>query len=376
MASVAEPKAVVAHTTSLARRIEADYQRHYKPQRRPTCVQLDYMERLLRYLARHAVTDDHGRTSVRTTWPQLAKGVGFPVNGMGAKQIEDRYGSRVKNTVGYLMRARYVDGWDVVYEGRKPTGILVRLPAGVAQLVGATRYRSDKPPHVPPARSRPRGDHAAPMPVVPRGCERADHEPSTSHFSGGKVDGPTGGPLRGGGDSKAVKSRNPSVTAVGARGRALSTRDRAHLTTKVRVALIGDWSTNGSVEETGDEVLGRLPWLAGVPIDIVAREAARLWMPGVNLALSSLWQERFEVAAVQIERHGLCGQGGPGLAAATVIDLVRGGWEDELRDRRAVRAPRPRSLGAIAVCARRLARQWRRHARLRAARRAEVAADV
>jgi hypothetical protein len=153
-------------------------------------------------------------------------------------------------------------------------------------------------------------------------------------------------------------------TAVGARERALSVAQRAHLAAIVRAALIGERSSYGD-EEMGAGTLQRLPWLAGVPVDIVAREGARVHMPHLDLRLSVCWQERLEVAARQIERHSLAAAGQPGLAAATILDLVRGGWRDELRDGRSVRPPRPRSLGAIAVCVRRLARQWRRHARAR-----------
>jgi hypothetical protein len=110
-------------------------------QSKPTCTQLEYMGRMIGYLVRVAVDagEGDGRTFVRTTWPQLAKGVGFPVMGMGVQQIEDRYQSRVVNTMRYLMREEVglVDGWEPVYEGREPVGILVRLPAGVAQLVRA-----------------------------------------------------------------------------------------------------------------------------------------------------------------------------------------------------------------------------------------------
>lgn len=130
--------------------------RRYKPERRPTCVQLDYMEAELRFLARGTVFDtnllSHAQARelaeahvergfdgsfVHATWPQIARGVGFPVMGLGAQQIKDRYGSRVERTMAYLTRAGLVDGWDPVYEGREPVGILVRLPAGVAQLVRA-----------------------------------------------------------------------------------------------------------------------------------------------------------------------------------------------------------------------------------------------
>ena len=144
----------------------------------------------------------------------------------------------------------------------------------------------------------------------------------------------------------------------------LGTRDRALLSTRVRAALASRRQLAG--EEGGAASLAALPWLASVPVDILAREAARLERPGLNLALSALWQERLRVAAVQIERHGLGAE--PGLAAATVLDLVRGDLEDVLPGDRSPGNVPARSLGAVAVCLRRLARRWRRHARTRAAR--------
>ena len=165
MRTVVAPAAVVAKSTiSLDELVEDRYIELYKPERRPTCVQVPYMSRMLRFfdrqgaanaeelrhphareLARAHVARGFAGTFVHATWPQIARGVGFPVSGMGAKQIAHRYESRVKRTTRYLARAGFVDGptsdgaspWDVVYEGRESVGILVRLPAGVAQLVRA-----------------------------------------------------------------------------------------------------------------------------------------------------------------------------------------------------------------------------------------------
>jgi hypothetical protein len=72
-----------------------------------------------------------------TTWPQLAKALGLPVQGLRVQQIKDRYETAVKRSMTYLMEANCVSGWEVAYDGEEPTGILVSLPAGVAQLVRA-----------------------------------------------------------------------------------------------------------------------------------------------------------------------------------------------------------------------------------------------
>jgi hypothetical protein len=121
--------------------------------------------------------------------------------------------------------------------------------------------------------------------------------------------------------------------------------------------------------ERGDAVLAARPWLAEAPVDLVAREALRLeleagTLTGVSLAISAHQQQRLLRAAAQIERiHG------QGAAAAAVIDLVRGHWEEHTGQN--ARHPRPRSLGFFACVTRRLAHKIVRHDRARR-RRAEA----
>ncbi len=115
-------------------RLEAAYMEHTGVQRRPTSVQLDRMVDLIGVLARN---QPHNGGARHWTWPQLATALGFPVMGMSVQEIEDRYKTRVTRTMGYLVAAGYVNGWEVAYQGREPVGILVGLPAGVAQSVRA-----------------------------------------------------------------------------------------------------------------------------------------------------------------------------------------------------------------------------------------------
>lgn len=146
---------------------------------------------------------------------------------------------------------------------------------------------------------------------------------------------------------------------------------------EVRAALAKRRALHG--DEEGRAVVDALPWLAAVPADIVAREAMRLeqlydpslqdedrskrldWQRRLaTLALSPLWQRRLNVAGRQLDRYANMGAGQAGAGAAIVIDLVRGDWQEWL-------PTPPRSLGAIAVCARRQAHEWRRHERARKA---------
>jgi hypothetical protein len=369
-----DPPDRVARRTDLATfkfseaHVEALYMARTGVQRRPTCVQLERMMKLMGILAR---VDREG--GFLWTWPKLARAMRFDVAGLGAKEINRRFQTSVERTMRYLVKAGLVDGWEVAYRGREPIGILVALPAGVAQSVRASRS------------PRARGEHLGggrPPTVAPR-CSpgaRRGNAPSAEavgaararrgllpgrgapFFSPQSVE-PSSGGLRGGGDSSLSGSANLPDRGGARAERALGTRERAQLSTAVYAALERRWREAG--QEGGAAVLEALPALALVDVDIVAREALRLELELGDqlgsvrtLAISSLWQERMGIAAAQLDRHARFGKGQPGAAAAMVIDLVRGDWRDFL----APNSP-PRSLGAIAVCLRRVARRWRRGSR-------------
>jgi hypothetical protein len=340
---------------ALESRIEAAYMDAAGVQRRPTCVQRERMTDLAKILARHDPMDG---SPVHWTLPQLARALGFPVMGMSIREINDRYANRVKRTLRYLMTAGYVTGWEVAMNGREPVGILVSLPAGVAQSVRATRIRA-------------RGDHSSPHTSVRK---RGRGEP---FFSGQSVQSSLPpDPLKASPLSEDVERGG----AREARTAASETRARARRSTKVRAALAKRRAIHG--DEDGRAVVDALPWLAAVPVDIVAREAMRIELlydrsladeqlrrgrrKLATLALSPLWQARLTVAGRQLDRYANFGAGQAGAGAAIVIDLVRGDWQEWMT------AP-PRSLGAIAVCARRQARQWRRHDRSRRRGRTQLA---
>src|SRR6185437_3179477 len=322
-----------------------------------TCPQVEAMERQLRALLR---LNNDRPGMLETTWPDVIEAVGFPTMGMSRDEIRRRYGSRVRNTMDYLIRAHLVDVYEVRISGRQPVGILVSLPAGVAQSVQATPIRR-------------RGEHSSAKTFVRKRTRG-------SRFFSDQVGRPAGhsasppDPLKG----RSAGERRKRGGARAARTAEASTRDRARRSMEVRAALARRRAAHG--DEEGRAVVDALPWLAAVPADIVAREAMRLELsvdPSLHdegrhrrlasqrrlatLALSPLWQHRLAVAGRQLDRYANMGAGQAGAGAAIVIDLVRGDWQDWL-------TTPPRSLGAIAVCARRQAREWRRHDRARRAR--------
>lgn len=303
------------------------------------------MIRLVRILARLA---KHDEVQLHTSVPQLAKAMGFDVRGMNVREVKDRYGKQIKLTLGYLEKAGWVANWAASWEGRESDGILVTLAPGAATAarrsssVGrTTRSRGDAgcTPREGGGRSLPPGGRS------PFFSTESSSPPTTS----------------------TVKRRLLQVPHGGGRAQsALSTRDRAHLSTIVGAALARRLQEVD--DEGGAATVEALPWLASVPVDIVAREAARLELAAGRLrlrrglSLSAKWQRNLEVAAAQIDRHALAGPSSSGKGVALILDLIRGDWR-ELSPRNSP----PRSLGAFAVLTRRLARRWRRHARARAA---------
>jgi hypothetical protein len=139
MANVASPPRESGKHHKLATlevEIEAKYLSNTGVQRGMTYVQRPRCAQLLQILARKAPPDG---SPLHTTWPQLAGALGFPIMGMSVSEIGRRYETRISNSMRYLVAAGYVEPWAVSYEGhtREPNGILVRLPAGVAQSVRA-----------------------------------------------------------------------------------------------------------------------------------------------------------------------------------------------------------------------------------------------
>lgn len=146
-----------------------------------------------------------------------------------------------------------------------------------------------------------------------------------------------------------------SRKAVGARG-ALSAHDRAALRDRCRAAL----EAARLREEPGCETLEANPWIALLPAVDLARVALEVAEPDVHPAISAKWQRSLDAAVSRMDRYARFGAGQPGAGRAALLDLAAGGWADYLP-----LDSRPRSLGALAVCAKRLANEWRRHDRAR-----------
>lgn len=156
------------------------------------------------------------------------------------------------------------------------------------------------------------------------------------------------------------------------------TRARARLAIKARSALIAQCGPDKRLTEGGGlQLLADVPWLAAAPPEIVAQQAMLVLAPAVSPRISEKWSRRLGVAVRQIDRSALTPA--PGLGIAIAIDLIaalnepaperHGGgdraWQELL-------PTRPHSLGGIAWALRRLAREWRLHARSRASGRSHV----
>lgn len=313
---------------------------------------------LLRRLANAALRGD-GLT-VHRTWRQFARGLGLADERTTVDEVETRFRGTLRNRLRYLELTGFVESWEAIYDGRgESTGILVRLPAGVAQSVRATP--SARPQGMPPrrpgcVRMPPPTGASATLPRAP--APRAG--PECSDFS---LCGEINRPRRG----LVVTSPSPSTSSTAQRG--ACTRESAEAARCVRAALVERRELLG--EEGGAAIVAALPWLALVAPAVLAREACRVAMPSLtDLRLSMLWEGRLDAAVVQIDRCA----GRPGAGAELLLDLITedGGRPDPLllellggekprRDRK------PRTLGAIAVAARRWARRqragWRAGAR-------------
>jgi hypothetical protein len=131
---------------SLDSLVEARYIERYKPQRRPTCVQVPYMSKTLDYLVDLAVAAD-GRMFVRLTRPQVARAIGLAPKDMGAKMIDRKYARQISNTLKYLERAEFIECSEPIYRGKEPDGLKVWLAPGTVDEVRRCRRRDSNPRH-------------------------------------------------------------------------------------------------------------------------------------------------------------------------------------------------------------------------------------
>lgn len=321
----------VARATTLARwspaKLEADYMRRTGVQRKPTADQLERMQLVLRAFSRRDPLDG---TPVLWSYPRIAVAIGLPTDGLKAWQLSKRYATRLKRTLGYLRAAGYVDSCEVAYdEYSRPVGFLVVLPAGVAQLVRATRIRRRNP-----------------------GCPAGSSSPASRSFSSGQSEDLDRGGYKGGQDyCSLILESYPEGSAREAAQDSRETRERANLSADVAAAL--QELRQCKALSDGKTAVTTLPWLATVPADILLRESARLTLPGFDLRCSRKWQDRANRAAMLIERHAA----NPGMAAEWAIEIGAGDHAALVDRARNLKPPSTaRTLGALA---RRLHVLWR-----------------
>jgi len=335
--------------------------------------QLNHMEETEDYILPTALrgnvraTDDPSVLLLHRTWRQLSRGVGWAEKGMTVAEVHNRFKSQWHRTLDYLVVAGRIDGWAPIYEGRESTGVMIRIPAGVAQSVQATRSRQrvERRPSCSPAEP-PQDSSGVRLPVGDPGpdppfFEREDGTPPKG----------LGGDLR---ESRSTSSRNTRREARDARER------RGPI--DVRAAL--EAHRDLLDERGGAAVVRAVPWLAGVAPSVLAREACRVWWPELDPRLSAKWGAQLERSVEQLDRLG-----GRGAGAAMVLNLTGadGGQADPMlqdlligskgrrpatfkwRDQRFPTVPvhTPLTLGAIAVAMRRWARRQAGFARDRKA---------
>jgi hypothetical protein len=106
----------------------------------------------------------------------------------------------------------------------------------------------------------------------------------------------------------------------------------------------------------------------------MARAVFAVVHPEAAPVISARQRERLKAAVGRLDRYADMGAGREGAGRELVLDLVLGDWREHALERRAAGRQRsatpryvpPKTLGGIAVCARRVANQWRRGQRRRA----------
>ena len=138
------------------------------------------------YLVAIIRADPSGGLAIHRSKPQMVRGFAehcgwelFPT----VKQLEHAYGHRVKRLLRLFTRMGWLEGAEAQWEGPQSTGILLRVPAGVAQSVqaaGTVAPRRRGGPHAPPPGAS--GPPPAPPPR-PSAAPAADGEPGPGRAS-------------------------------------------------------------------------------------------------------------------------------------------------------------------------------------------------
>lgn len=325
-------------------------------ERRPTCVQLPRMMVGMKVLARR---DPGDGTPVHWTWPQLARAMGFDVAGLSASQIDKRFTTAVERTLRYLIKAGLVEGWETAFRGREPIGILVTLPAGVAQSVGSSRSPRARGEHTEKAHPvcspgvRAKDPHAGAVEHPRARPGRLPRRPGSPFFSGQSVEAPIG-------DVPLSRCFNLDLTHGGGRASAPSTRERAQLSTIVAAALARLRSEG--VEGGGAASAPELRLLPYEDYVLVLREAVRSNPEAMaelrdanstrheqrrELALSIKSEDQLVRSARQLDRT---------LGAGSALSLILLLPESRQDRQELLKGASPFSLGGYVLAVRRWAR--------------------
>jgi hypothetical protein len=317
------------------------------------------------------VVSAHEPDAILRTIPQLVRHgpgryLGWKTTGT-VRGDQALYGNRIKRGLDYLKEIGWVADRSYVQEftGR---GVGILVAPGPCSSTG------DAPT---PRRRRggPQRGQECPQerrPHVRNGRRRVrllrDVLAASSSSSSGELSAPVG--------ASDFPSENPEAVgeAVRACARPLGvTRSRPTVSATDRAALEAWWETARGGEPSGAELLLAVPGLAGVQVVAMARAVFAVVHPSAATTISARQRERLKAAVRRCDRCADMGAGREGAGRELVLDLILGDWREHALERRAegrqrVATPRyvaPKTLGGIAVCARRVANQWRRGQRRR-----------
>jgi hypothetical protein len=268
-----------------------------------------------------AVEKAHGGdgTLIRRSVPQIIRGVAndldWELTGVARADL-DRYGSQVKNRLRYLEILGYAAGWEPVESpAGEGLGILVHVPAGVAQSVQPARlYRRSRRPGAPPPSAR----QLARRGLARLGrAHRSGDFPQPSGPSSGAVDLPPLTVLPG--DERACMREAPTAS-VDAIERACTPSLRPALR-RLRTALVGAERPRRVLLEAARD---------GVPAVVVALAAWEVATNGQAPRLSLEWRSQLERSAEQLDR--LLGPGrGAAALAARIGEIADDEWTEDRR---------------------------------------------
>jgi hypothetical protein len=288
--------------------------------RRAITPQLDGITAVRRWLhGAIAVEKANGQTgrTIHRSWAQMFLGVArdldWHLHGP-RRQIHARYCNQVKRRLDHLVDIGDLEAWEPVYNAnQESTGILLRVPAGVAQSVRPARIprRFRRPGQVAQSARQLARRGLAERPRARRSAELSSPFGTTSRSGSSVLSSPPAG------DERAAALVREAAAACPPRLRGQLRR----LTT----ALVG-WPRRPR------GVLAAAAGHGASPV-VVALAAWELATDGRPPQLSAAWRTQLERSAQQFDRlHG------PGRAALWLAQRIDGLGDDELIEERSVRS--------------------------------------